>query len=70
MSLIKLAYKSANEINSDYEDKRSLWRRAKGKLLTYPLVFSGPLAPILGHYLDRRRKEKDFKENPKKFEKK
>jgi hypothetical protein len=71
MSLIKLAFKDSKELDSEYIDNRWLGRRARGKLLTYPLAAFGMLpAPLLGHYLDHRRKEKDFMNHPEKFKKK
>ena len=72
MSLVKLAYRlSAQELYDEYEDKRPLWRRAKGKPLGYTVGLPfAPLAPVLGHLADRGRALKDFKNTPKMFKKK
>lgn len=76
MSLIKLAkhHMTYQDIDDDYEDNRSYWRRAKGKTLGYSI--GAPFAPlglvvggVLGHNADRRRKEKDFRRHPKMFKK-
>lgn len=70
MGLIKIAFKSSDEIKATHHDNRGLWRRAKGKMLTYPLMPLLLPAPILGHYLDRRRQERDFVKDPSDFSKK
>ena len=74
MGLIKVAYKTYQEIDMDYDDNRSYWRRAKGKTLGYSL--GAPFLPLglvigatIGHHLDRKRKEKDFRHHPKMFSK-
>ena len=75
MSLIKLAkYKSFREIDDNYEDKRSYWRRAKGKTLGWGIgtalaPIGLAIGPALGHMSDRRRKERDFQHHPELFKK-
>lgn len=70
MSLIKLAFKNATEIDADYKDNRPFIRRAKGKLIGYTIGLPlAPLAPIVGHFVDRHRKEIDFRRHPELFHK-